>query len=434
MLPFSFKSKLIVFSVLISSFIMFSGVARAAEVSILSAEIESAISPAQVQLLEEVIAQADDDNHDVVLLRIDTPGGLGTSMRDMVKIIMNSDRPIVTWVGPDGAQAASAGTFIVAASQIASMAPGTTIGAASPVSSSGEDLQGTMGKKVTNDMDSLIKGIARKRNRNIDWYSEAVREGSSLSAEEAVALNIVDFLAVSVDDLIEQAGARGLEKGVSKVKFSKDEVEIIEYEPGFRYSVLSWLLDPQVAYFLLLGGILGIFFELSHPGTLLPGVIGGFCLLTALYAMSILPTNAAGLLLIAFGAVLFILEVFIVSFGLLSIAAVASLFVGSLVLFRGDEMLQLPLGTILGTVVSFSAFAVLLIYLVTRAQLRKSGVGLQSMVGLEGVVLISEQSKMKIRVRGEIWSAVSEEGVIYEQGTAVRVVHADGLTLKIVRK
>lgn len=306
----------------------------AGEISILYGSVEGAISPAQVHLLENIVEQADDDDQDIILLRLDTPGGLGASMRDMVKIIMNSDIPICVWVGPDGAQAASAGAFIVSSSVVAAMAPGTSIGAASPVSSSGDDLPDTMSKKVKNDMTSLIKGLARKRGRNVDWYAKAVEEGKSLDAHEAVVLNVVDYMAVSVNDFLEQLGARGISFSGETHKFNLEDVRVEEFETGLSYSVLSWLLNPQVAYFLLIGGILGIFFELSHPGTVLPGVVGGFCFLTALYAMSILPTNAAGLLLIAFGAVLFILEVFIISYGLLSVAAIISLFVGSLVLFR----------------------------------------------------------------------------------------------------
>ncbi len=428
-------SKLKILKVTISLFLIFmSSTSYAENVSILYAQLEGGISPAQVQFLEDVIAQASDDNHLLILLRVDTPGGLASSTRDMVKIIMSSDRPVCTWVGPDGAQAASAGTFLVAASQVAAMAPGSTIGAASPVTPSGDDLPETMSKKVTNDMASFIKGIARKRNRNVQWYSRTVQEGVSADAQEAVELNIVNLMAVSVEDYIEQLGARGVEVGNGKIKFSPDEVHISNFEPGLRYSILSWLLDPQIAYFLLLGGIIGLFFELSHPGALLPGVVGGFCLVTGLYAMSILPTNAAGLLLILFGSVLFILEVFVVSYGLLSLSAAVCIFIGSLVLFRGDGIQQLPLGTILGTVFSFSVFVGFLIYLVTRTQFRKSGVGMQSMIGLSGEVIEIKGEKMKIMVRGEIWNAVSNEGSVFEQGESVRVVHVDGLTLRVVRK
>ncbi len=403
-------------------------------ISLLYADIDGSISPAQVELLEDIIGRAVDDDHDLILLRLDTPGGLGSSMRDMVKIMMISDIPVCVWVGPEGAHAASAGAFIVAAAEVAAMAPGTTLGAASPVSSSGDDLPETMNKKVKNDMVSLIKGIARKRGRNFEWYAKAVNEGVSLSAQEAATLNVINFMASSVDDFLEQLGAKGVLLKGDKVKFSLTDVQVFRHEPGLRYSVLSWLLDPQVAYFLLIGGILGIFFELSHPGAILPGVVGGFCFVTALYAMSILPTNAAGLILLLFGAVLFILEAFIVSYGLLSVAAIISLFIGSLVLFRGGEMQQIPLGTIIGTVLSFSAFSGTIVYLVSKAQLKGTGMGLQAMVGLEGEVIKLQGRKMKVRVRGEIWKAVSDGSGAFEPGTVIEVVQADGLLLRVVKK
>ncbi len=423
---------LIIITVVISMSLK-SRIVTADDVSVLLLELQGGISPAQVHLLEDGVTQAGDDDHDLVLLRLDTPGGSVSSMRDMVKIIMNSKIPVCVWVGPEGAHAASAGTFITASAQVAGMAPGTSIGAASPVSSSGEELSETMGKKVTGDMVSLIKGIARKRGRNIEWYAQSVKDGVSVDAQDAVTLNVVDFIALNFDDFLEQLGARGVVLGDEKIKFSRDEIEVTEFDPGFRYDVLSWLLDPQVAYFLLLGGMLGLFFELSHPGVVLPGVIGAFCLVTGLYAMSILPTNAAGLLLLLLGTVLFVLEIFIVSYGLLSLGAVISLFIGSLVLFR-EGTPGIPLGTVLGTVLTFSAFIGFVIYLVTKAQIPRSGVGMESMVGLEGEVIEILGERMKVRVRGEIWNAETEDKIIFDPSTSIRVVAARGLTLIIVKK
>ncbi|WP_320006858.1 nodulation protein NfeD [Maridesulfovibrio sp.] len=407
--------------------------ASAANYNILLLKLQGGISPAQVQLLEGGLEQAGDDDHDLVLLQLDTPGGSVSSMRDMVKIIMNSEIPVCVWVGPEGAHAASAGTFITASAVVAAMAPGTSIGAASPVSTSGDDLSKTMSKKVIGDMVSLITGIARKRGRNIEWYVQSVKDGVSVDAQDAATLNVVDYIALSVDDFLEQLGARGVVLRGQKVRFLKDEVDIAEYDPGLRYDVLSWLLDPQVAYFLLLGGILGLFFEFSHPGVVLPGVIGAFCLVTGLYAMSILPTNAAGLLLLLLGSVLFVLEIFIVSYGLLSLGAVISLFIGSLVLFREGSP-GIPLEIILGTVLTFSAFFGLVIYLVTKAQISRSGVGIASMVGLEGEVIELRGERMKVRVRGEIWNAETGDKIIFAEGTLIEVVQVHGLTLIVAKK
>lgn len=434
--PFAKRSRIIYCLIIITvviSWSLKSLIVTADDVSVLLLELQGGISPAQVHLLEDGVTQAGDDDHDLLLLRLDTPGGSVSSMREIVKIIMNSEIPVCVWVGPEGAHAASAGTFITASAQVAGMAPGTSIGAASPVSSSGEDLSETMSKKVTGDMVSLIKGIARKRGRNIEWYAQSVREGISVDAQDAVTLNVVDLIALSVDDFLEQLGARGVVLEGRKVKFSRNEIKVTEFEPGLRYDVLSWLLDPQVAYFLLLGGMLGLFFELSHPGVILPGVIGAFCLVTGLYAMSILPTNAAGLLLLLLGAVLFVLEIFVVSYGLLSLGAVISLFIGSLVLFREGSP-GVPLGTVIGTVLTFSAFIGFVIYLVTKAQIPRSGVGMESMVGLEGEVIAIRGERMKVRVRGEIWNAETEGRTFFDPGTLIQVTAARGLTLIIVKK
>ncbi|WP_291330072.1 nodulation protein NfeD [Desulfovibrio sp. UCD-KL4C] len=414
--------------------ILMSGAACAGEtLKVLYGQMEGAITPAQVSLLDGIIKQAVDDEDDLILLRLETPGGLTTSMRKIVKMMMNPPVPICLWVGPEGAHAASAGTFLVAAANVSAMAPSTTVGAASPVSSSGDDLPEAMNKKVTNDLTSLIKGVARKRGRNINWYVDSVSKGASLDAQEAVTLNVVDFIAVSPYDFFEQLGAKGILINGQNVKFSKDGFTLVDYENGLSYSVLSWLLDPQVAYYLLIAGILGIFFELVTPGVILPGVVGGFCLVTAFYAMSILPTNAAGLLLMLLGGILFILEIFVTSYGLLSVAAAISLFVGSLVLFKGGEVQQIPLGSIIGTVLSFSVFAVVVVFLVAKAHSRKPAVGMQGMVGLEGEVFRTFNNKLKVRVRGEIWNAVNADGAGLELGSKVKVISAEGLTLTVTR-
>ncbi|SDK46008.1 membrane-bound serine protease (ClpP class) [Maridesulfovibrio ferrireducens] len=414
--------------------IFMSGSAYAGDgLKVLYGQLEGAISPAQVSLIENMAKLAVDDEHDLILLRLDTPGGLTTSMRDIVKIMMNPPVPICIWVGPEGSHAASAGAFMVAAANVSAMAPGTTVGAASPVSSSGDDLPDTMSKKVTNDLASLIKGVARKRARNINWYADSVTKGVSIDAQEAVTLNVIDFIAVSPDDFLEQLGAKGLLLNGEEVKFSKDGYSLVNYEAGLSYSVLSWLLNPQVAYFLLIAGIVGLFFELVSPGAIFPGVVGGFCLVTALYAMSILPTNATGLLLMLLGGVFFILEVFIISYGLLSVAAIISLFVGSLVLFRGGEIQQLPLGTIIGTVLSFAVFVGSVVYLVAKAHSRKSDLGMQGMIGLEGEVIHVQDTKLKVRVRGEIWNAVYADESRLELGSKIKVINAEGLTLTVTR-
>lgn len=394
-------------------------------------ELHGSINPAQVDLVEGAISYARDNGFDVIIMGLDTPGGLGESMRKIVKLILNSPLPLAVWVGPRGARAASAGVFIVAACSFATMAPQTSIGAASPVGMGGKNIPTTLEKKIKNDFLSLIRAMARRRGRNIHWYESAIEDASSLTAQEAVIDRVVDSIAISPRDLMVQWGKRGVEMGNSILRFQAKDFSIHTYSPPFRYRFLSWLLDPQIAYLLLLGGIAGLFFELAHPGVIFPGTFGGICLLLALYALSILPTNVTGLLLILMALLLFVLEAKVVSYGLLTIGGLVCLFLGSTILFRFEYGLSsLPLGTIVPTVMGVGVFVALILYLVTRVQLKPETTGKSAMIGLRGKVLDWRGERGRIRVRGEIWKAISrEEGARISPGEKVEVVDIEGLTL-----
>ncbi len=392
--------------------------------------IAGGISPAQADLLREALDAAERRGEGMLVVVLDTPGGSGEAMRDMVKTILAAPVPVAVWVGPAGARAASAGVFLVAAADLAAMSPQTTIGAASPVGMDGGDLQGTMQAKVKNDIMSFVRGVAQARGRNTDWYEDAVDKAVSITAEEAVLERVVDLLAESVDDLLAQAGSRGVTFRGRTVRFDPEAVTLVEHDPGFRHRVLSWLIDPQIAYFLMLGGMAGLFFELTTPGAVLPGVVGGLCLLLALYAMSVLPTNAAGLLLVLFGLVLFFLELHITSYGMLSVAGVAALFLGSTILFRpGEGFEALDMATISVTVAGLSCLLLAAVWLAARAQRARPAGGLQAMVGEEGAVLSWDGPRGLVRVRGEIWSAVSAAPLA--PGDRVRVAAARGLILDV---
>lgn len=400
--------------------------------TVLSAEITGAISPAQVEVLQDILRQAGDDHADMVLLRLDTPGGLVTSMREMVQLILNAPLPIAVWVGPPGARAASAGVFLVAASSVAAMSPQSTIGAASPVDMGGKDVDSTMAAKVKNDIISLVRGVAEARGRNVDWYVKSVEEAVSITATEAVLLKVVDILAKDPADLMEQLAVKGLAWQGKTLRFSGQDVRFVEFTPGMRHRLLSWLLDPQVAYLLLLGGMAGLFFELTTPGAIFPGVFGGLCLLLGLYAMSVLPTNVAGILLILFGLVLFVLELKVASYGMLSVAALVSLFIGSTILFRTEAgVAGLPLSTIISGLAGFVLIFGGVAYLVTRAQLRKSPVGSEAMIGLVGEVRSWSRTKGTVFVNGESWNARCEPDLHLAPGDQVRVSGLDGLTLRV---
>lgn len=400
-------------------------------VRVLEAGVTSAISPAQADMLEAALAQARDSGADILLLRLDTPGGSIQVMRRMVMSILNSPVPVVVWVAPSGARAASAGVFLAAAAPYLAMAPQTTIGSASPVGLGGGDVKGTMNKKIKNDLLSLLRGMAARYGRNAAWYARAVTVAANIDAMEAVRLRVADMIAVDRVDLMEQIGRRGVltDRGVRH--FTAADVRFEPFEPGLRHDLLSWLLDPSVAYILLLAGLAGLYFEITTPGVILPGVLGSLCLLLSLYAMSVLPTNAAGLLLLLLGGVFFGLEVHITSYGLLGLAGVASFFLGSLLLFRGHGIGSLPLSLILPTVAGLSLFLGLIGWMVARAQLQGPRSGVDALVGQTAVVRSWSGRGGKVFVRGEIWQAASWEPLGLRPGQQVRIRSVSDLVLGV---
>ena len=397
--------------------------------------IDGSINPAQKELLEEVLNRAKRGNFDFIIMGLDTPGGLGKTTREMVKLILNSSIPVVCWVSPKGARAASAGIFLVAASTVAVMSPETNIGAATPIAIGGKEIPSTLAKKIQNDFLSLIRALARSRGRNVDWYEKAITEAVSITAEEAVMQRVVDFLAEDLKDLLEQLGKRGIQVDTKRLFFKPQEVYVAKYKPSFRYKFLLWLLDPQIAYLLLLGGMAGMFFELTNPGHIFPGVFGGICMVLALYAMAVLPVNITGILLFILAGILFLLELAITSYGLLSVAGAICLFLGSLLLFRFEYgFVGLPLKLILPTVLGVSFFIFLGLYIVSKAQLRPKQTGAEAMIGQLGEVIFWKGDQGKIKVRGEIWNAELKQSEPISVGDRVEVVGIKGLRLVVKKK
>lgn len=401
-------------------------------ITVLEVSIATAISPIQADLLDAALATARRDQDDMVLLVLDTPGGSIDVMRRMVKSMLASSVPIVVWVAPSGARAASAGVFLVAAATVAAMAPQTTIGSASPVGPGGGDIKGTLNAKIQNDLQSLLRGLVTRNDRNVDWYMRSITKAANSDALEAARDRVVDMVAVDRADLMDQLGRRGLvlANGVL-VHFTAADVRFQTYETGLRHDVLSWLLDPQIAYILLLLGLAGLFFELTTPGAVLPGVLGSLSLLLALYALSVLPTNTAGLLLLLLGGVFFVLELFITSFGLLGLAGLASFLLGSLLLFRGDGLGGLPLSLILPTVLGLSALLAGIGFLVARAQFRRPVSGVSALVGQTAQVRLWQGDTGKVFVRGELWQARCHGPVKVAPGQTVVVTGIDGMTLYV---
>jgi membrane-bound serine protease (ClpP class) len=337
------------------------------------------------------------------IIQLDTPGGLASSMRTIVKAILNSPIPVVVYVGPKGAGAASAGVMVTVAGHIAAMAPGTNIGAAHPVMAGGKDIGKTMSEKVLNDMASYGRGIAEEKGKNGDWVEKAIRESVSITAEEALENNVIDLVAKDIDELL-----RLLDR------------------PGFRDKVLKTISDPNIAYILMMIGLAGLYFELAHPGAIFPGVVGGISLILAFYSFQTLPVNYAGLLLIALAIIFFIAEIKVTSYGVLSIGGFISLILGSIMLF-GDVGVSLKL--MVPTIVFTGGFFVILAGLAYRAYRTRPKGGSDGLMGEVGLVKEIIDPEGLVFVHGEYWQAKSGEKL--EPGEKVKVVGVEGLVLQV---
>lgn len=415
----------------ISAFLLFlfcfpaSGLAAANEVYII--KVSGSINPAVADFIEKGINKASTDGVSCIIIEIDTPGGLAESMRKIVMAIYASKVPVVSYVAPSGARAASAGVMITIAADIAAMAPGTNIGAAHPVGAGGKDIGGKMSEKVINDMVAQVKSIAQKRGRNAEWAEKAVRESVSVTETEALKENVIDIVAKDLDDLIRQISGRKIEsKGVLKLDNPKRTL----IEEDLRTKILKTISDPNIAYILMMIGLAGLYFELSHPGAVLPGVVGGIAIILAFFAFQTIPVNYAGFLLIVLALVFFIMEMKISSYGLLSIAGITSLLLGSLMLFEGNGTdMGLSWTVLVPTLMVVSGFFVVVSGLVFRSHLLKPRTGESGLVGEIGVVKESIMPEGKVLVHGELWKAISENPI--EKGARVRVVRVINLVLEV---
>ena len=389
--------------------------------------MSGSINPAVSDFLKKGINKASADSVSCIIIELDTPGGLAESMRDIVKAIFASKVPVVIYVAPSGARAASAGVMITMAADIAAMAPGTNIGAAHPVGAGGKEIEGSMSEKVTNDMVAHARSIANKRGRNADWVEKAVRKSVSVTETEALKANVIDIVAKDIDDLIRQINGRKIEnKGVLKLENVKKTV----LKEDLRTKILKTISNPNIAYILMMIGLAGLYFELSHPGAILPGVVGGISIILAFFAFQTIPVNYAGFLLIVLAIVFFIMEMKISSYGLLSVAGITSLLLGSLMLFEnsGSDM-RLSWGVLIPTLVMVSGFFVVISGLVFKSHLSKPRTGARGLVGEIGVVKEALMPEGKVFVHGELWKATSKDPI--ETGVRVRVVKIINLVLEV---
>jgi membrane-bound serine protease (ClpP class) len=389
--------------------------------------VADAIGPITAEFIKSGIQTAEKNNAACIIIRLDTPGGLAESMRTIVKSILASRIPVVVYVAPAGARAASAGVMITMAADIAAMAPGTNIGAAHPVGAGGKDIGGTMSEKIVNDMVAQAKSVAQKRGRNAKWVEQAIRKSVSVTETEALKKNIIDLVARNTDELIASLNGRKVkDRGVLVL----DNVEKIIIRESLRTRILRAISNPNIAYILMMIGLAGLYFELSHPGAVFPGVIGGIALILAFFALQTLPVNYAGILLIVLAIIFFIMEMKITSYGLLSVAGVVSLLLGSLMLFKGDTPeMKVSLQVMLPTIGLISGFFIVVAGLVFRAQISKPASGARGLVGEIGTVKKALTPEGKVFVHGELWNARAKQAV--DENARVRVVRVVNLMLEV---
>lgn len=406
--------------------------------TIIKLEIKGAIGPASSKYLHEGMQVAAQQNAAILLIELDTPGGLSSSMREMIQEITNSRFPVITYVSPKGAHAASAGTYLLYASHVAAMAPGTNLGAATPVSlmpvakmtDSNTSSPSTLEKKVLNDAIAYIKSLAELNDRNITWAVEAVKEAKSISAKDALRYGVIDLIADNIDELLSKLEGRSLTVSDKNITLQTKDAVVLSFEADWKTQFLSIVTDPNIAYILLIIAIYGIFFELMNPGSIFPGVIGLISGVTALYALNMIPFNYAGLLLIILGIAFMIAEVFITGFGILGIGGVAAFAFGSLLLFDADT---LGSGVSIPLIIAFSlvslGFFIFVIQFLIRSRSVKIVTGIDEMVGSTAEVLESTERGYRVRCHGEIWYANSNS--VLEIGQKVRVESLSGLVLHV---
>ncbi len=429
--------------------------------------VSDAIGPATSDYIQRGLRMAADKGAVVVILRLDTPGGLDSAMRDINRAIIASRVPVVVYVSPSGARAASAGTYMLYASHIAAMSPATSLGAATPVQIGGipdlkpsalpkqdkEDDEAiddgeedneegtaenqpapvagdTMTKKIVNDAVAYIRSLAEMRGRNVDWAEQAVRDSVSLSSEEALQQDVVDIIATDTNDLLTKVDGWQVNINGQDVILETSDLEIVSIEPDWRNELLSVITNPNIAYILMLLGVYGLFFEMANPGYVLPGVIGGICMLLALYALQVLPVNYAGLALMILGVIFMVAELFAPSFGALGIGGIIAFVVGSIILFdtEGSE-LQVAIPIIVAVSTVTSIFFLIVLKMVFAAHRKPVVSGVDEMLGSIGQVLEDFEASGRIHIHGETWQVKSK--LPLNRGDHVRVTAIDGLILSV---
>jgi len=400
-------------------------------------EAEGTINPVLAEFIQRGIEQAETEDAEICIIKLDTPGGLDTAMRDIVKAITNASVPVAVYVSPSGARAASAGVFITLSGHIAAMAPNTAIGAASPVAIGPEgevEMSETMQDKVLNDSAAYIRSLAANRDRNLEWAEQAVREAVSATEQEALELNVIDMICATDAELLEKIDGQDVTLiDGTVITMNTGGIATRPFKMSGSERFLFVISDPNIAYLLMGLAMLGIFVEISNPGLIFPGVFGAISLLMAFFSLGTLPVNIAGLLLILLAVGLFIAEVFTASFGIFTAGGITSLVIGSLILFKGGPMFNVSPWLIAFTAIVIAAFMVFVVYKIIGAHRHRAYTGREDIVGGRAVAKTILNPEGNVLFQGELWTARSESGKI-KAGEEVTVTEVDGLKLRVIKK
>lgn len=393
------------------------------------ATYEGVINPVAAEYLHDAIEYAQTSNAQALIFKLDTPGGLDTSMRLMIKDITGSSIPVIVFVSPSGGRAASAGVFITMAAHVAAMAPGTNIGAAHPVAMGGE-MDNTMKEKVENDAVAYIKSIAERHGRNVAWAEDAVRKSLSATEQEALRLKVIDMIVEDIPTLLKRLQGRKVVLPNGAITFSNETATLHEFPMGARLELLKILSDPNIAYLLMSIGTIGIMAELYSPGAILPGIIGAISLILAFYSLQSLPVNYAGAFLVVLGVVFLLLEISVTSYGLLALGGLVAMMLGGLFLIKSDApFLQVSLSFLLPTVLMIGGLIGIIAWMAVKSTRGRPVTGAEGMIGSIGIARTDLNPCGQITVQGEIWEAVSQTPI--RQGEAAEVMSVEGLTVKV---
>jgi membrane-bound serine protease (ClpP class) len=402
-----------------------------ARADVLRLRLDDQITPASAEVIVSAIARAERDGAAALIIVLNTPGGLDSSMREIVARIVASRVPVIIFVAPSGARAASAGFVILLASDLAAMAPGTATGAAHPVLMDGRDMSKTMTEKIVNDAAAYVRSLAEKRNRDPQTAESAIRESRSFTEREALDKRLIEIIARHEADLLAQADGRTITRfdGGQTVLRTANQ-RIADFTPSFRQRLLMWLADPRIAFVLFALGVLCIYFEFQHPGAIAPGVIGALAIVLGFYGFHLLPINLTGVLLIVVALALFVLEAKVQGFGILGLGGIIAAVIGSLILIDvPNPELRLPLGLVLSVVIPFALILIVMIRLALRIRTIKVVTGAAGMIGLKGRAETAIAPEGRVLVRGELWRARSQMKIAPEE--SIRVIGVDGLTLEV---